>query len=80
VNDGLGGGMEGADDNVKGHPKDEEPAGPIFAAESEDRADDGKEANEQDEKLIGFRSGGWFDFGRVVNEANGAGNQKQRAD
>lgn len=38
--------MKGADDDVKGDPGDEEPAGPIAAVEHEDAGDDLEESRE----------------------------------
>jgi len=38
--------MKGADDDVKGDPGDEEPAGPVVAVEHEDAGDDLQKARE----------------------------------
>jgi len=40
--------MKGADDDVKGDPGDEEPAGPVAATEHEDAGDDLQKAREVD--------------------------------
>lgn len=40
--------MKGADDDVKGDPGDEEPAGPVAAVEHEDASDDLQETREMD--------------------------------
>ena len=40
--------MKGADDDVKGDPGDEEPAGPVAAVEHEDARDDLQNAREMD--------------------------------
>ena len=40
--------MKGADDDVKGDPGDEEPAGPVASVEHEDARDDLQKTREMD--------------------------------
>jgi hypothetical protein len=64
--------MPEADDDVEADPEQGKPTRPVVSAKEEDSGDDGEDANEFDPQGVVLEQVVWVEFGKVIDEADGA--------